>query len=89
MQHTPNITPSGINAGLSVVLLYHGRKKEEELCLLAKKRGVLIDGMREYFIGKEKGKPAFVLRFSGLSKEEIQKGMKELKEAWKESGDFY
>lgn len=84
LNDTPNITLTGINAGLNVVLLYHGKQKEEDLCHIAQKKGVLIYGMQRYFIGKEKRKPSFVLRFAGLSKEKIQKGIKILKEVWSE-----
>ncbi len=90
LKNSSNLTLDGIQAGLNAVLVYNGKRKEEELCLLAQKRGVFIYGMSKYCVGREKlKKPSFVLRFSGLSKEKIQKGMRELKEAWKENGSFY
>ncbi len=38
LNDTQKITLTGINAGLNVVLLYHGKQKEEDLCHIAPKK---------------------------------------------------
>lgn len=82
LKNSSNLTLDGIQAGLNAVLVYNGKRKEEQLCLLAPKGSVFIYGMSTYCVGREKlKKPLFVLRFSGRSKEKIQNGMRELKEA--------
>ena len=51
LKNSSNLTLDGIQAGLNAVLVYNGKRKEEQLCLLAQKGSVFIYGMSTYCVG--------------------------------------
>lgn len=60
LKNSSNLTLDGIQAGLNAVLVYNGKRKEEQLCLLAQKGSVFIYGMSTYCVGREKLKKTIV-----------------------------
>ena len=76
----------GEYAGLHVLLTDRkGRYTEEELEKAAGKKGIRVYGLSRYFIHPEHNSypPTVLLGYASLSAEEIQRGLKGLKEAWR------
>lgn len=82
-------TIEGENAGLHVLLRYHGTKTEEELLHLAGEQGVKVYSVSDYLIEKEAQKErkeiVLLLGYANLKEEEIQAGIERLKKVWLET----
>ncbi len=72
------VTISGENSGLHLILRYHGEKTEEELLRLAGEKGVRLYGMSDSYIGRlpENWQPALILGYAGLQESEIETGIR-------------
>ena len=75
---------SGENAGLHLLLREKGGRSEKELIELAKKQGVKVYGLSDYYITDiEKEHKTIVLGYANMEEENIKEGVRRLKEAWK------
>jgi GntR family transcriptional regulator/MocR family aminotransferase len=67
---------SGDNAGLYVILRCLGTLSEEEIVCRAKKAGIRLYSLRDYYAVVPSGYlPAFLLGFAGLEKAQIESGI--------------
>ena len=75
---------SGENAGLHVVLTAREVVGETKLIRQAAEKGVKVYGLSESMAKSDHGqrKAALLLGFGGLEREQITKGVHQLKEAW-------
>lgn len=71
-------TISGENAGLHLLLHYHGKKSEKELLQSAADKGIKLYGMSETYIGRlpEDWQPTLILGYAGLHEDEIEAGVR-------------
>ena len=76
---------SGENAGLHVVLTARESVDETELVCQAAEKGVKVYGLSESMAKSGHGprNAALLLGFGGLDREQITKGVRQLKEAWR------
>lgn len=80
----------GEHAGLHVLLTDRtGRHTEEELERTAAEKGIGVYGLSRYFIHPEHNSypPTVLLGYASLSGEEIERGLKGLREAWDIPGE--
>ncbi len=91
-------TVSGENAGLHLLLTARGNVSEEELVRRAWEKGARVYGltqsMREKQVCGSGGGGTVLLGFGGLSREEIESGIRRLEAAWlcpeeENSGEAY
>lgn len=77
-KYLKNVTISGENAGLHLLLHYHGEKTERELLQMAAEREIKVYGMSDTYIGRlpEDWQPTLILGYAGLREEEIEKGVR-------------
>ena len=77
-RYLKNITISGENAGLHLLLHYRGKRAEEELIRLASERGVRVYGVSETYIGRlpENWQPTLILGYAGLDEKDIESGVR-------------
>ncbi len=74
---------SGENAGLHLLLEVNNGMTEDELIAAARKNGVRVYGLSENFnSGAEIYRSGIILGFAIVNKEQIEEGIKRLKEAW-------
>jgi GntR family transcriptional regulator/MocR family aminotransferase len=78
-----NITIIGEQSGLYVLVKVHLNRSEEWLIERASIYGVKVYPTSIYFIKNYSDEPIIKLGFSNLTFDEIQEGVKFLKEAWK------
>ena len=76
---------SGENAGVHLLLHFHGGKSEEELIRLAASKGIKVYGLSEYYVDERKKsrEAVILLGYANLSEEKIKDAVSLLKEAWK------
>ena len=77
-KYLKNVTISGENAGLHLLLHYQGEKTEKELLHLAAEKGIRVYGMSDAYIGRlpENWQPTLILGYAGLHEEEIETGIR-------------
>ena len=76
-------TISGENAGVHL-LLHFQDMEEDQLIAAAKKNGVLVYGLSEYYVEVPKQKEAVImLGYANMSEEKIQKAVGLLEKAWR------
>lgn len=74
----------GENAGAHMLLKVKNGLDEDELVERAKKGGIKVYPLKDCFIGKRTDKtPVIILGYAKLNAENIEKGLKILKEKWK------
>ena len=73
---------SGDFAGLHVLVELNTNLTEEEFCEKAKKSGIKINGLSEYYVDKHRSdnKPIILLGYGKLNNEEIKNGIKKIEE---------
>jgi GntR family transcriptional regulator/MocR family aminotransferase len=76
------VTVSGDKVGLHVLIIVNNGMNEDELVNTAAKRGVLVNGMTQYYYRGEPKQPTVILGYAGIDKENIKKAFKELEIAW-------
>jgi len=77
-RYLKNMTISGENAGLHLLLHYKGSRTEKELLRMAAEKGIKIYGMSETYIGRlpENWQPTLILGYAGLHEKEIEAGVR-------------
>lgn len=77
-KYLKDVTISGENAGLHLLLHYQGEKTEKELLHLAAEKGIRVYGMSDAYIGRlpENWQPTLILGYAGLHEEEIETGIR-------------
>jgi len=81
-QFAQQLTIIGEQSGLYILVKVHLNHSEEELIERASLYGVKVYPTSIYFINNHSDEPILKLGFSNLTCEEIQEGVKLLKEAW-------
>lgn len=74
---------SGENAGVHLLLTFHGQVTEEELISKAKEAQIKVYGLSDYIIGGGKEEATILLGYANLSEEEIREAAGILCEVWK------
>ncbi|WP_418057180.1 PLP-dependent aminotransferase family protein [Priestia megaterium] len=78
-----NITISGELAGLHILVRVHNDMNEQQLINAARKQDVSVYGTSRYWLTEvPRQKPHILLGFGSLGKEEIEEGIRRLKNAW-------
>lgn len=78
------ISISGENSGLHILVTVHNNMSEAELVSRAKSAGVAVHGLNEYYISpRTSTKPTILLGFANLSESSIKNGIQKLKKAWR------
>ncbi|WP_373364661.1 PLP-dependent aminotransferase family protein [Priestia megaterium] len=78
-----NITISGELAGLHILVRVHNDMNEQQLINAARKQDVSVYGTSRYWLTEvPKQKPHILLGFGSLRREEIEEGIRRLKQAW-------
>ena len=83
----PLFTISGENAGLHIVLHYHGKKKLEELIQKALELHIRVYAMNEFMLVDsivETAHNSIILGYASLEEQQIRDGVAVLLQAWKE-----
>ena len=77
-KYLKDVTISGENGGLHMIMHCHGDQTEEELLRLAGEKGVRLYGMSDTYIGRlpENWQPALILGYAGLKESEIETGIR-------------
>ncbi len=79
----PEVTVSGEQAGMHIVLTVGTEQSEQALVDAAAKAGIRVFAMHNYDLAKQpSGLPKIVLGFGGLDEPEIQQGIDRLMAAW-------
>ena len=74
---------SGEYAGLHILMTDKRGRTEEELIAQARKVGVRVYGISQYYISEPSGHPStLIVGYASLREEEIRKGGQLLLEAW-------
>lgn len=74
---------SGENAGVHLLLTFQNGMREEELILRAKKAGIKVYGLSEYYVTPRLEEPATILLgYANMREESIQTAVEILKEVW-------
>ena len=67
---------SGDNAGLYILLHYHGKETIEKIEKRAKKTGIKLYSLKKYYAALPADyKPTYLLGFADISEEKIKKGL--------------
>ena len=72
---------SGHHAGLYIIFHYKGALSEQEIAIRAKKAGILLHPLRNYYASLPVDyKPAYLLGFANLNTDMIAQGIRRLSE---------
>lgn len=79
-----NVSISGENAGVHIILEINNRMTEKELVKRAAEEGIKVYPLSDYYIGEIGDKiPRIIMGYSKLSGEKIAEGLRILKKVWK------
>lgn len=80
--YAPQISFSGEEAGMHIMITVQTNKNEEQLTEIAINAGIRIYGLNKYRTHPVIGPPSFLIGFGGLSTETITRGIDALMSAW-------
>lgn len=76
-------TISGENAGVHLLLHFHGRTSEEQLIEQARQQGIKVYGLSEYYVETDKkGEPTIILGYATMDEEKIKTAAEILVKIW-------
>ncbi len=80
----PAVKISGENAGVHLLLTFQNGMKESDLIEQAKRAGIKVYGLSEYYVTPRPEAPAIILLgYANMREESIRKAVAILKEVWK------
>ena len=81
--YEPQISFSGEEAGMHIIVTVHTSVSEESLSIAAKQANIRIYGLNDYRTTPIAGNPSFLLGFGGLSIDAIREAIETLMTSWK------
>ncbi len=78
----PNVQISGENAGVHLLLRFTDGKTEAEAVEQAKRQGVHVYGLSEYYVREKEETHTVLLGYANLREEAIREAVRRLKKAW-------